>query len=111
MRPLVILLLLLPGCLGTDGPAPGGDVGTALEHHVQVQDFAFQPPDINISAGQAVVWTNHDEVDHHIVSEDGSIDSGRLPPGARFAWTFEEPGHQPYRCLIHASMVGSVQVS
>lgn len=106
------VLLLLSGCLGAGvepDPPPPLDFGT--ERLVVAQDFAFKPTDLNISAGEAATWANRDDVDHWIASEDDSFNSGRLPPGARFSWTFSEAGTYAYRCVIHAGMVGTIHVS
>ncbi len=110
---LFVVLLLVSGCLGNGSqPAPpdiGADLGSG--HEVAMQNFSFEPPDLVISQGEAVTWINQDDVAHHVASEDGSFDSGRLPPGARYSRAFEAPGQYPFRCVVHPAMAGSIRVT
>jgi plastocyanin len=73
--------------------------------------YSFFPSPATIQAGQIVVWRNWDTVTHHIVFDDGSIDTGRLAPS-----TLSQPVtiglvNQSYHCTIHPTMVGTVVVA
>ena len=78
---------------------------------VAIADFAFSPPNLSVSAGTTVTWTNTDPLGHSVVAGDDSFASGDLAGGATFEFTFEEPGEYPYMCGIHPSMTGTVTVT
>jgi len=72
--------------------------------------YSFYPSPVTIRAGQIVVWRNSDTVTHHVVFDDGSVNTGTLATG-----TLSQPltigvGNWSYHCAIHPSMVGSVTV-
>lgn len=88
----------------------------------------FEPHEVTIQAGQAVLWTNT-SFDMHTVTCDPSLaanpDDVRLPEGAEpfnstligpnktFAKTFPTPGRYRYFCIPHEAtgMVGVVIVT
>jgi len=73
--------------------------------------YSFFPSPAAIRSSQMVVWRNWDTVTHHLVFDDGSIDTGTLAPG-----TLSQPmtigfGNRSYHCTIHPTMVGTVVVT
>src|SRR5947209_91487 len=53
--------------------APGraaADVGS-----VSISGMAFNPPTLEVHAGDTVTWTNNDQVSHSVTADDGSFDS------------------------------------
>jgi plastocyanin len=76
---------------------------------VSIENFAFNPESVTISAGDTVRWTNMDSTAHTVTS--ANFDSGRLEPGASFNFTFTEPGTVEYHCSIHPSMQGNITVA
>jgi plastocyanin len=86
-------------------PQPTGDaVG------VSIANLAFEPAQITVPTGSAVVWTNEDSVPHTVTAADGLFDSGIFDPGASFTWTFEQPGSYAYLCQLHPQMQGTIVV-
>lgn len=77
---------------------------------VLIEDYAFDPPAIEVSVGDTVTWTNRDDFKHTTTSEDGPWDSGPLDPGATFSQTFDAAGTFTYFCNIHNYMEGEVVV-
>jgi plastocyanin len=70
--------------------------------------LSFSPNPASLPSGQMVVWHNVDTISHHVMFNDGSVDTGNLDPGA-----FSQPqaisaAGGPYHCTIHPVMVGSV---
>ena len=70
--------------------------------------LSFSPNPATLPSGQLIVWHNVDTVTHHVVLNDGSLDTGNLDPG-----TYSQPmalsaaGGQ-YHCSIHPVMIGGV---
>ena len=78
---------------------------------VEIQDFAFGPPHIEVAVGDTVTWTEGADPDPHTATaDDGTFDSGVLEEGDTFDFTFEEAGEFSYFCEIHPEMLGLVTV-
>jgi hypothetical protein len=56
-------------------------------------------------------WRNTDGVVHHIVLNDGSLDSGNIAPGASSAPLRLGVDGANYHCTIHPTMVGSINAA
>jgi plastocyanin len=79
---------------------------------VLIQDFAFDPPHIQVAVGATVTWTQGtDEEPHTATADDETFDSGVLEEGDTFPFTFEEAGEFSYFCEIHPEMLGLVTVT
>jgi len=77
---------------------------------VSIENYAFEPDPISIVAGTTVVWTNHDEVAHSVVSNDKLFSSPELEVNRSFEFTFKRAGTFSYFCSIHPEMKGKVIV-
>lgn len=87
--------------------------------YVEIKNTAFNAKNVNIVAGDTVVWTNNDTFAHDVTFEAG-FGSGAiasLAPGAQYTHAFDTNGTFRYRCQVHsatgdfaAGMVGVVQV-
>lgn len=89
--------------------------GAEGEVEVLMENIVYNPPQITVAPGTTVVWTNLDEVVHTVTSgtrenPDGIFDSGDIPAGGTFSYTFEEPGTYDYFCIPHPGMDGTVIV-
>lgn len=83
----------------------------AATHQVSIQNFAFSPANLTISAGDTVVFTNNDSAPHTATADNGSFDTGRLSGGASAQLTFGSPGSYSYICSFHPNMKGTITVS
>ncbi|WP_420645024.1 plastocyanin/azurin family copper-binding protein [Candidatus Leptofilum sp.] len=72
-----------------------------------LQNFAFTPADLTVTAGTEVVWLNQDGAPHNITFVDGSVASDNFFQGESFATTFSEPGSYLIYCTLHGSPDGS----
>ena len=72
----------------------------------------FDPSDLSIAAGDAVEWTNEDNEDHTVTSDDGSgtLDGFLSGKGAKYSKTFTEKGDVPYHCDFHGTMTAVIRV-
>jgi plastocyanin len=121
------LLLILPahlvGCGRAVDDSPKRRTGSA-EAKVVLRLIAFRPDKLEVSPGTKVVWSQTDAGVHTVTSgsveqgtagvtkmPDGKFDSGEIPTGDEFSYTFEGPGTYPYFCSVHpATMRGEVSV-
>ena len=91
--------------------APRHSVGAAAGDQVNIDNFAFAPATLTVSAGSTVTWTNHDEEPHTVAASDGSFHSPGMGTGATFSHTFSTAGTFDYVCSIHPMMHGTVVVT
>ena len=106
---ITVLLILTAGISGCVEKTPP-EIKTQTKD-VMIKNFSFQPSSINVTNGTTVTWANDDSVEHTVTSSDGIFNSGNIPPGKVFNFTFTKPGKYQYQCLIHPSMVGYVIVA
>jgi len=71
----------------------------------------FTPSFYNVTVGSTVTWVNRDGTTHTVTSTKGVFDSGPMPPGASFSYTFTKPGTYGYSCSYHPFMTGTIVVS
>jgi plastocyanin len=94
----------------TDAPLVRKEGGATAPDEVEIADFAFTPPELHVTAGTEVTWTNTDPAPH-TVTADGEFDSDTLDPNEGFSFRFDVAGTFSYACLIHPTMRGTVHVA
>jgi plastocyanin len=107
-------LMGLAGCGGYGGSpiAPNGQssppAGTVVIEIVgENGSRSFSPNPATLPAGQSVSWHNNDSTTHHVLLNNGALDTGNLGPGQfSAAMTLGQTG--PYHCTIHPDMVGTL---
>lgn len=99
----------LSGCF-SDRPATG-PTPPAGGHEVAVANFAFAPANLSVQTGDAVTWTNMDDVSHTVTADNDAFDSGAFGAGAAFQITAGAPGTYTYFCQIHPFMKGTLTVT
>ena len=91
-----------PGTPATAGPVP-----------ISLKDIAFHPQNVAVHEGQAVRWTNDDDVAHTVTAQSGAtFDSGTLKPGIKafYETTMRNAGTVTYHCTIHPNMTGRIKI-
>ncbi len=79
---------------------------------VSTRSNFFSPDEITITTGDTVCWS-FDQGTHTTTSADGLWDSGILPQGSMFMYTFTEAGDYGYVCTLHidcCNMEGLIHV-
>jgi plastocyanin len=84
--------------------APGASAAVAIDN------FAFSPATLTVTAGTIVTWTNKDSAAHNIISQTKVFQSDTMSTGGTFSFTFKDKGTYDYHCGIHPSMTGKVIV-
>ena len=80
----------------------------------------YTPVTATVEVGGVVTMTNTDPtgvhtytsgtVDGFAPSPDGTFDTGVLMSGDAFEWIPESAGEQPYYCMLHTWMIGTIIV-
>jgi FtsP/CotA-like multicopper oxidase with cupredoxin domain len=99
---------------GAAAPVPTqAGTGATATNAIRAVDNRFDPAVASVPIGAKVTWTNNGTNLHNVTSFDGSsFDSGVLPGGGSFNFTFTKPGTFRYFCRQHflTGMFGSVTV-
>ena len=73
--------------------------------------FGFSPKTLTVPVGTTVTWKNTTQVAHTVTSDNGaSFDSGIVPAGGTFTFTFTKAGSYAYHCDIHPYMKATIIV-
>jgi amicyanin len=75
-----------------------------------INSWAFDTPNLAVSAGDTVTWTNAGSMQHTVTADDASYDSGMLNVGDTFSQEFDTPGTYTYHCTPHPWMKGTITV-
>ena len=90
-------------------PSGGGNTSTTVTITITGQGgkLAFSPNPATVQAGQLVAFKNNDVTQHHIILDDGTVQTPDINPGATSApVAMGTSGSLTYHCLIHPGMVG-----
>lgn len=126
---LVIIMLAIPSSEAKEVivEIPYGVSNPSFDPQIEGRaESWFIPPEVKIMAFDTVTWVNNDTTRHDITSgvgvsrfegvqgvrgePDGKFASNLIERGAKWSYTFTEPGVYPYFCAIHPWMVGAVIV-
>ena len=98
------LLILAASSLGVN----------AATFYAEMTNDNYTPYKLYVPTGTTVTWTNYGTHSHDIVSNTGLFNSGLIPAGGSFSYTFNSVGDYGYYCTVHDSitvpMVGTVYV-
>ena len=101
---ILLLLTAVSGCRPDSTPEGTAAAGTpstdAASGKVTIilQENAFHPDRLTVTAGTEVNWINKDPVYHSIRSDSGLFQSKLLAIGQMFSFTFDDPGTYSYYC-------------
>jgi plastocyanin len=101
-RVVAAVLLGIALSLLMSGPALAAKV-------VDVDNMAFTPATVRITAGGAVKWTFNDSVQHNVTGNNGHWHSATMLTGT-YRHVFRTAGTYRYHCSIHPEMIGKVVV-
>jgi plastocyanin len=116
---LVVIGCVLAGCGGKDSspmtPTPPAGPPAPTTIHIPLgatplTDTAYVPNPVTVQIGTMVTWINDDNVSHTSTSSVGLWNSGDMPPGSQFSFTFQAAGAFNYLCLVHPNMIGTITV-
>jgi|SRR5579862_5931730 len=95
---------------GASSSNPGNQPSSGT---INIRDMMFTPSQITVAKGGSVTWTNNDTISHAVVddlSNVGGPDSGSIPPGGTYSFTFNKTGSFQYHDPGHTSMRGTIVV-
>ena len=84
-----------------------------------IDNFSFNPLELEVPAGTTVIWSNRDDIPHTVTSAGTSAGASAggqafasppLDTGDQFSARFDHAGRFAYFCSLHAHMQGVVIV-
>jgi len=106
----ILLPMLCATLLGGALPGARARAEAPTPAMVVIKDFRFAPMSLTVRAGFPVVFVNHDEEPHSVVSDAGVFRSGALDTGEKYSFRFDKPGTYHFSCSIHPRMAGTIVV-
>lgn len=116
--------LVVTSCGGSDGggdkagdttkPKAGDSGGGGGGGEVTIKGFKYDPEPASAKVGDTLTFKNDDGSVHTATSEDDApakFDTGDIPKGDSAEITVEKEGTYRYKCTIHSSMHGTLEVS
>ena len=76
---------------------------------ITIERSAYTPSDVTVMQGGSLLWVNGDNQVHTVTADDGSFDSGDIPAGGTFSYTFTVIGPHTYHCKYHSEATGIVK--
>jgi amicyanin len=100
---------MMNGYGATQAPSSAAPV---TSDRVVIQNFAYQPANLQVKVGTTVTWTNQDAAPHTITFRDGALTSSKLlQKDGAFSYTFTTAGTFTYYCQVHPYMTAQVVVT
>jgi plastocyanin len=102
---------------GPAGSAPAaGGAGCSVSSDaaavtVNIENFAFDPPEVTAAVGETIGWTNADSAPHTATTDDGGCDTGNIAQNATAGLVFDAAGTFPYHCTVHPNMTGTITIT
>ena len=109
-RAVVVVAAATAALLAVTELVPASAASPPAAIDLGIRQFAFAPQEVTIATGTKIVWINHDEAPHTVVSTDKSFASKGLDTDDKFEHTFEREGDFGYICSVHPFMTGVVHV-
>jgi plastocyanin len=90
---------------GAPGPARAAETVT-----IEISNYSFMPSEVAVAPGTMVVWVNHDQSPHTIISSDHLFGSKAMDTDDRYSFVFDKEGDYSYVCSLHPYMAGIIKV-
>lgn len=82
---------------------------------INIENYTFVPASITVKKGTTITWTNKDQAEHNVVSDDDSPGGGPNGPllakDETYSFTFDTAGTFKYHCQPHPYMKAEVVVT
>jgi plastocyanin len=93
--------LCLAGICGAALQAQRPSARRPVTHTVTIDGARFSPADLEVKAGDTVVWVNKDILAHTATSPNGGFDSKVIEPDKSWKFVARKKGSFDYTCSFH----------
>jgi plastocyanin len=90
----------------------GSAPARAADATIHIDNFAFNPPTLRVSAGTKVTWVNRDDMIHTTVdaATPRAFKSDPMDTDQSYSFVFAKAGTYHYFCSMHPQMMGTIIV-
>jgi plastocyanin len=108
---LLTILIILNFCVAAWGDDAASVTVGDRKNTIEIKEFAFNPQTLTVKSGEKIIWINHDEEPHTVVSVGKKFQkSSALDTDEEFTITAGAPGTYEYFCSVHPKMTGTIVV-
>jgi plastocyanin len=97
-------LLICSSLAALAGPTASEGTAQPKTHTVTIHGMQFVPANLQVNAGDTVIWKNEDLVQHTATADTKSFDSGAIQPGSFWKYVAKKRGSYSYICVYHPTM-------
>jgi plastocyanin len=93
---ILLLSLIQISCKKQDKGSPGAN-------EIWLEYKAYNPSQLVVTVGTTVTFTNKDNANHTVTSNNGIFDSGTIKSGNNYTYTFNTAGTFYFFCNYHST--------
>ena len=82
-----------------------------MTHSVTIEALQFSQPNLEVKAGDSVIWKNKNPFPHNVTAENKSFRSGEIQSARSWKFKAGKKGVFPYVCTLHPGMKAVLIVS
>lgn len=105
------LAVIAAACSGGHDSSNAPMTVGGMTNTVDIKSMDYKPGNLQVPAGAAITFVNHDSVPHSATARDGSWDTGLLKKSESKTLTFDKPGTYAYYCTLHPAMKARIEVA
>ncbi len=75
-----------------------------MTHTVDIETLQFSPLNLEVKAGDTIIWKNKDAFPHNVTAENKSFRSGEIQSARSWKFKAGKKGVFPYVCTLHPGM-------
>jgi plastocyanin len=106
MRELAYVLFLLIAMTPV-GPAAARQADASAPIAGTIVDFEYHPPELTLTVGDSITWTNNGSRPHTVTDRGGLFDTDAILPGAQATVKLDVPGTYEFFCQINPSKMNA----
>ena len=84
--------------------------GTRNDNEIWLHNQIVEPYQTQITKGTTITLKIKNQKNHTVGEMKNTFYSGKLQPGDRFSYTFNDTGYYAFYCNYHNSMLGQIIV-
>lgn len=75
-----------------------------MTHTVNIEALQFSAPNLEVKAGDTVIWKNKDAFPHNVTAANKGFRSGDIQSARSWKFKAGKKGVFPYVCTLHPGM-------